>query len=96
MLYKKTFLLSTGTSELNQSNQEKSQVTFTNNNKSFVLDNVELSYYDTDYSYLHDIKTNNTDKTIAEIQYGMLGYGKRGTAYLAAADRQRHGWLVFV
>ena len=72
------FALSTEIRELNQSNQEKSQVTFANNKQSFAFENVELSYYDNDYPYLHDIKTNNTDKTITEIQYGMLGYDESG------------------
>lgn len=46
--------------------------------QSFVFENVALSYYDNGNPYLHDVKTNNTDKTIIEMQYGMLGYDKLG------------------
>ena len=59
-------------------NQERSRAVISNASPSFVFETVDLSYYDNGHPYLHDVKTNNTDKTIIEIQYGMLGYDKSG------------------
>lgn len=45
---------------------------------SFILEAVSLAYYDNGWPYLHDIKTNHTDKTITGVQYGMLAYDALG------------------
>lgn len=59
-------------------NQGKSTSDLSDSYRSFIFESVELSYYDDGHPYLHDIKTNNTDKTIIEIEYGMLGYDVSG------------------
>lgn len=46
--------------------------------QSVVIDNVEVKYYDDNSPYLHDIISNNTDRTIAGYQIGMLAYDKKG------------------
>ncbi|MBE6035860.1 MAG: M56 family metallopeptidase [Clostridiales bacterium] len=73
-----TFITSAEASEHRQLNQEKSKAVVSNSYQSFVFENVEVSYYDDGLPYLHAINTNNTDKTIIEIQYVMLGYDKYG------------------
>lgn len=41
---------------------------------SIIHESVDISYYDNGYPYIHDILTNNTDKTVTETQYCMLAY----------------------
>lgn len=71
-----------------------------NHNQSFVFENVALSYYENGCPYLHDVKTNNTDKTITEMQYGMLGYDKLGNPlklqwnFLDSSSQATYDYLV--
>lgn len=45
---------------------------------SIVYNTVTVEYYDNGDPYLHDVLTNNTDKTITEIERCMLAYDKLG------------------
>lgn len=71
-----------------------------NPDSSFLFDKVELYYYDNGCPYLHDIKTNNTSKTIIEMQYGMLGYDKLGNPlqlqwnFLDSSSQATYDYLV--
>ncbi len=73
-----TFVTSAEASDHRLLDQEKTKTVVSNGFQSFVFETVELSYYDDGLPYLHDIKTNNTDKAIIEIEYGMLGYDESG------------------
>ena len=46
---------------------------------SIVHESADILYYEDGDAYIHDILTNNTDKTITEIQYCMLAYKENGS-----------------
>jgi beta-lactamase regulating signal transducer with metallopeptidase domain len=73
-----TFATSADARDSNPTGVEHSKATVTQGYSAFVFDVVELSYYDNGWPYLHDIKTNHTDKIITGLQYGMLAYDASG------------------
>lgn len=48
------------------------------NEQSFIIDTVELKHYSDNSPYLHDIITNNSDKTIVGYKKAMLAFDKEG------------------
>lgn len=95
-----TFVTSAGASGHKPFNQENSNAEISNSYQSFVFETVELSYYNDGLPYLHDIITNNTNKTIVEIQYGMLGYDESGNPlklkwnFLDSSSKKTYEYLV--
>lgn len=49
------------------------------NSMSITHESADILYYEDGEPYIHDILTNNTDKTITEIQYCMLAYKENGS-----------------
>lgn len=45
---------------------------------SIVHESADILYYEDGSPYIHDILTNNTDKTVTETQYCMLAYDENG------------------
>lgn len=95
-----TFVTSAEASEHRAINQEKSKSEVSNSYQSFIFETVGLSYYEDGLPYLHDIKTNNTDKAIIEIEYGMLGYDESGNPlklqwnFLDSSTKPTYEYLV--
>lgn len=46
---------------------------------SIIYESADILYYEDGSPYIHDILTNNTDKTIIETQYCMLAYDENGS-----------------
>lgn len=46
---------------------------------SIIYESADILYYEDGCPYIHDILTNNTDRTITETQYCMLAYDENGS-----------------
>ncbi|MDE7247552.1 MAG: hypothetical protein K2N43_06665 [Lachnospiraceae bacterium] len=46
---------------------------------SIIHESADILHYEDGAPYIHDILTNNTDRTIIETQYGMLAYNEKGS-----------------
>lgn len=47
--------------------------------RSLVYESADILFYENGQPYIHDTLTNNTDKTVTEIEYGMLAYDRNGS-----------------
>ena len=50
-----------------------------NSSMSIIYESADILYYEDGSPYIHDILTNNTDRTIIETQYCMLAYNENGS-----------------
>lgn len=57
---------------------ENKQIDSLKSTQTVGIDNVELRYYDENSPYLHEIITNNTNRTIIGYKIAMLSFGKEG------------------
>lgn len=70
------------------------------NSMSIIHESVELLYYENGWPYLHDILTNNTDRTITEMEYCMLAYDEHGTPlklywnFFDSSQKQSYDYLA--
>ena len=48
---------------------------------SIIHESVDILHYEDGCPYIHDILTNNTDKTIIETEYCMLAYDENGSPF---------------
>lgn len=59
-------------------NSMQSVISFSDDIQAIVYDNVKMRFYESGLPYIHEIKTNHTDKKIIGFERGMLAYDKNG------------------
>lgn len=67
------------TSAASPSKIDADNIVSSQNTMSIVHESADILHYDDGAPYIHDILTNNTDRTVVETQYCMLAYDKNGS-----------------
>lgn len=95
----------TPTSDINSSTQTNNESSTDNtkvfpNAQTIVHESADILTYDSGWPYIHDIITNNTDKTIVETQYYMLAFDTEGNPlklywdFIDNSTQSSYEWLV--
>lgn len=78
----------------------RGSVTDAENDMSIIHESADILYYENGWPYIHDILTNNTDRTIIETEYCMLAYDQSGAPlklywnFLDSSGESSYDYLV--